>query len=159
MVGYYLGNTLTEHGHVARGICAEDANNYLTSVVERNHIEKEDDHARFTEDNGVHWERLPSDTVVSMNLWGLRQGFMQEAWNRFACSLSKILEENPLKGEYYLPSVISILVQEGLARVKVLRSSNKWYGVTYAEDKPLVTAAISQMTAERLYPDALWERE
>ena len=156
MVGYLLGNTVTEHGHVARGVCTEDENNYLTAVVERTRIEKDGANARFTED-GETWENLPGDTVVSMNLWGLSRGFMPQAWSRFPAFLDKALAENPLKGEYFLPSVISQLIGEGKARAKVLRSSDKWYGVTYAEDKPKVCAAIADMTASGLYPDCLWK--
>ena len=157
MVGYLLGNTVTEHGHVARGVCTEDENNYLTAVVERTRIEKDGDNARFTEDGGQSWESLPGDTVVSMNLWGLSSGFMPEAWSRFPAFLDKTLAENPQKGEYFLPSVISQLIQEGKARAKVLRSTDKWYGVTYAADKPKVSAAIAEMTASGLYPDRLWK--
>ena len=82
---------------------------------------------------------------------------MEEAWNRFPAFLEKTLKENPEKGEYFLPSVISQLVNEGKARAKVLRSRDKWYGVTYQEDKPKVCAAIAEMTAKGAYPDNLWE--
>lgn len=157
MVGYLLGNTVTEHGHVARGICTEDENGYLSAVVERTRIEKDGADARFTEDNGATWTSLAGDTIVSMNLWGLTQGFMEEAWNRFPAFLEKTLKENPEKGEYFLPSVISQLVNEGKARAKVLRSRDKWYGVTYQEDKPKVCAAIAEMTGKGTYPDSLWE--
>jgi len=157
MVGYLLGNTVTEHGHVARGICTEDDNQFLKAVVERTRIEKEGEDARFTEDGGETWTHLSGDTIVSMNLWGLSKDFMAEAWDRFSAFLDKTLEENPEKGEYFLPSVISQLVNEGKARAKVLRSHDKWYGVTYQEDKPKVCAAIADMTAQGLYPDNLWE--
>lgn len=158
MVGYLLGNTVTEHGHVARGICTEDAANFLKAVVERTRIEKKGPDARFTEDGGMTWTELPGNTIVSMNLWGLSKGFMKEAWNRFPVFLEKALEENPEKGEYFLPSVISQLVNEGKARAKVLRSHDKWYGVTYQEDKPKVCSAIAEMTESGLYPDDLWRK-
>lgn len=159
MVGYLLGNTVTEHGHVARGICTEDDAHFLKAVVERTRIEKDGaDDARFTEDGGATWTSLPADTIVSMNLWGLSKGFMKEAWNRFPVFLEKALAENPEKGEYFLPSVISQLVNEGKAQAKVLQSHDKWYGVTYQEDKPKVCAAIADMTASGLYPDSLWEK-
>jgi len=157
MVGYLLGNTVTEHGHVARGVCVEDENNFLVSVTERTRIEKEGADARYTEDDGQTWTDLPGDTIVSMNLWGLTRSFMDEAWNRFPAFLDKTLAENPLKGEYFLPSVISQLLAEGKARAKVLRSTDKWYGVTYQADKPVVVAAIAEKTAAGLYPDNLWE--
>ena len=157
MVGYRLDNTVTENGHVARGVCVEDENNFLQTVTERTHIEKDGADARFTEDDGQTWTALPGSTIVSMNLWGLTRSFMDEAWARFPAFLDKTLAENPLKGEYFLPSVISALIEEGKARAKVLRSGDKWYGVTYQADKPVVVAAIAEKTASGLYPDKLWE--
>ncbi|MGI5976141.1 MAG: NTP transferase domain-containing protein [Candidatus Limivicinus sp.] len=156
MVGYLLGNTVTENGSVARGICEEDENSFLTAVTERTRIEKDGRNARFTEDGGKTWTELPGDTIVSMNLWGLSSSFMDEALSRFPAFLDKALAENPMKGEYFLPTVVSGLIDEGRARVKVLRSSDKWYGVTYHEDKPVVVAAIAEKTAQGLYPDDLW---
>ena len=96
-------------------------------------------------------------TLVSMNLWGLSASFMAEAEARFSAFLDKALVENPLKGEYFLPSVISSLIVEGKARAKVLRSADKWYGVTYQADKPVVVAAIAEKTAAGVYPEKLWE--
>ena len=157
MVGYLLGNTVTEHGHVARGVCEEDEENFLTRVTERTQIEKEGDDARFTEDGGKTWTHLSGKTIVSMNLWGFTESFLKEAQARFPAFLDKTLAENPLKGEYFLPSVVTQLLEEGKARVKVLRSHDKWYGVTYREDKPVVVDAIARMTAQGLYPHKLWE--
>ena len=157
MVGYLLGNTVTENGHVARGICEEDSENYLTRVTERTRIEKDGADARFTEDDGATWTHLSGNTIVSMNLWGFSQSFLREAEARFPAFLDKALAENPLKGEYFLPSVVTQLLEEKKARVKVLRSTDKWYGVTYREDKPVVVNAIAEMTANGLYPDKLWE--
>ena len=157
MVGYDLGNTVTEHGHVARGVCVDDEEHFLVSVTERTHIEKDGENARFTEDGGETWEALPGDTIVSMNLWGLSKSFMPEAEARFGAFLDKALVENPLKGEYFLPSIISALIGEGKARAKVLRSADKWYGVTYQADKPVVVAASAEKTAAGIYPDKLWE--
>ena len=157
MVGYLLGNTVTENGHVARGVCVEDGDHFLQTVTERTHIEKDGDDARFTEDDGATWTELPSSTIVSMNLWGLTNSFFSEAWDRFPAFLDNALRTNPLKGEYFLPSVISQLIQEGKARARVLRSTDKWYGVTYQADKPVVVAAIAEKTASGLYPDNLWE--
>ena len=157
MVGYRLGNTVTEHGHVARGVCEEDENHYLLRVTERTKILKDGTNARFTEDDGQTWTPLSGDTIVSMNLWGFTHSFLHEAEVRFPAFLDKALAENPLKGEYFLPSVVTQLLEEGRARVKVLRSGDRWYGVTYQEDKPVVVAAIAEMTASGLYPDKLWE--
>ena len=157
MVGYRLGNTVTENGSVARGICEEDEHNFLVRVTERTRIEAEGADARFTEDGGETWTHLSGDTVVSMNLWGFTRNFMDEARSRFPAFLDKTLAGNPLKGEYFLPSVVTQLLDEHKARVKVLRSADKWYGVTYREDRPVVLKAIADMTASGLYPDNLWE--
>lgn len=157
MVGYRLGNTVTENGSVARGICEEDEHSFLVRVTERTRIEAEGADARFTEDGGETWTHLSGDTVVSMNLWGFTRSFMDEARARFPAFLDKTLAENPLKGEYFLPSVVTQLLDEHKARVKVLRSADKWYGVTYREDRPVVLGAIADMTASGLYPDNLWE--
>ncbi len=157
MVGYRLDNTVTENGHVARGVCVEDEEHFLQTVTEHTHIEKDGDNARFTEDGGETWGTLPGDTVVSMNLWGLTRSFIDEAWARFPAFLDKALVENPVKGEYFLPSVVSQLIEEGKARVKVLRSNDKWHGVTYQADKPTVVAAIAQKTDSGLYPEHLWD--
>ena len=156
MVGYHLRSTITEHGSVARGVCEEDENHYLTRVTERTCIEKAGNDARFTEDGGKTWTDLSGDTIVSLNLWGLTRSFIDEAEKRFPAFLDKTFAENPLKGEYFLPSVISELIAEGKARAKVLRSTDKWYGVTYQADKPVVVAAIAEKTAVGLYPDNLW---
>ena len=156
MVGYLLKNTVTENGTVARGVCEETAEHYLTQVTERTKIEKGEP-PRFTEDDGKTWTELPGDTIVSMNMWGFTRSFLDEALSRFPAFLDKTLAENPEKGEYFLPTVVSQLIDEGKARVKVLRSEDKWYGVTYREDKPTVTAAIAEKTAAGLYPDNLWE--
>ena len=156
MVGYLLKNTVTENGTVARGVCEETEDNFLTQVTERTKIEKGNP-PRYTEDDGQTWTELPEDTVVSMNMWGFNRSFLDEAWARFPRFLDKALAENPLKAEYFLPTPVSWLIDEGRARVKVLRSADKWYGVTYRADKPMVEAAIAEKTASGLYPDRLWE--
>ena len=156
MVGYLLKNTVTENGTVARGVCEETADHFLTQVTERTKIEKGEP-PRYTEDDGDTWTDLSADTIVSMNMWGFTRSFLDEALARFPAFLDKTLAENPEKGEYFLPTVVSQLIDEGKARVKVLRSEDKWYGVTYREDKPTVVAAITEKTAAGLYPDRLWE--
>ena len=159
MVGYLLGNTVTEHGHVARGVCAEDGDHYLKKVVERTHIEKVGEDARYTEDGGATWTALPGDTIVSLNLWGFTESFLREAEARFPAFLDRAMAADPMKGEYFLPSIVDQLLTEGKARVKVLRSRDRWYGVTYQEDKPVVVAAIRAMTERGLYPEDLWGKE
>ena len=156
MVGYRLGNTVTEHGSVSRGICREDEDHYLVEVTERTRIEKDGEDARYTEDGGATWHPLSGNTIVSMNMWGFHRSFMEEAERRLPAFLDRALAENPLKGEFYLPALVSSLIDEGKAQVRVLRSSDKWYGVTYREDKPAVVAALAAQTEAGLYPHRLW---
>ena len=156
MVGYLLQNTVTENGSVARGVCTETANGYLHSVVERTKIFKGEMNPKYTEDDGLTWHDLSCDDIVSMNLWGFQKSYMKEAWEGFPAFLDKALVENPLKGEYFLPTVVSNLLSAHKARVKVLRSNDKWYGVTYKEDKPTVVAALKEMREKGLYPEKLW---
>ena len=155
MVGYEIGKTVTENGSVARGVCYTNENGYLTEVIERTRIEKQADGIRFTED-GENWVDLPEDTIVSMNMWGFMPSFLDEITQRFHTFLETTLVENPLKGEYFLPFVVQTLLTADQATVKVLTSADKWYGVTYAADKPVIVAALREKTAEGLYPDGLW---
>lgn len=156
MVGYRLENTVTENGSVARGVCQVDENGYLTDITERTKIVKGETCPKFTEDDGLTWTCLPGDTRVSMNLWGFHKSYLEEVWERFPKFLDKTLKENPLKGEYYLPGVVSQLLAEKKARVKVLTSEDKWYGVTYKEDKPQVVAAIAALRESGKYSDMRW---
>lgn len=155
MVGYRLENTLTEHGHVARGICALDDQGYLVSVKERTHIEKFGAGARFTED-GNNWFDVSADSVVSMNIWGFEPAVYPELAGRFTGFLTTN-RENITKAEYFLPSVISALIAEGKASVKVLQTNERWYGMTYAQDRPMVKQAIAEMVRQGIYPQALWQ--
>ena len=156
MVGYEVGKTVTEHGSVARGVCSTDENGYLVEVVERTRIEKYDGGIHYTVD-GENWVELPEDTIVSMNMWGFTASFLDEIGKGFAAFLDNALANNPLKGEYFLPTVVQNLLSADQARVKVMTSPDKWYGVTYAADKPVVMAALKEMTAEGKYPDGLWK--
>ena len=157
MVGYELGNTVTDHGSVARGVCQVDKQGYLTHVIERTKIEKYEGGIHFTEDDGNTWSDLPANTPVSMNLWGFSPSFLREIGVRFPEFLSVDVPKNPAKAEYFLPRTVSELLTEEKATVKVLHSCDKWYGVTYAEDKALVVAALQEMTKQGLYPDGLWK--
>ena len=156
MVGYRLGNTVTENGSVARGICSVSPDGYLEKVVERTCIEKDGADARFTVDGGQSWEHLPGDTLVSMNFWGFQRSFLDEAQARFPYFLDRILAENPEKGEFFLPLLVSDMLDRGLARVRLLSSGDKWFGVTYREDKPSVVQALREKTEQGLYPENLW---
>ena len=157
MVGYQLYNTLTENGHVARGICSIDAAHKLTGIHERTRIEKHGDVAEYTEDNGAAWTELAEGTIVSMNLWGFTAGIIKELDIRFAAFLESGLKENPMKCEYFLPFVVDELLKEGKAEVTVLESTDRWYGVTYKEDKEIVVRAIQNLKDQGLYPRKLWE--
>ncbi len=159
MVGYVLENTLTENGHVARGVCVTDENSYLQEINERTHIEKRGQETAYTEDDGATWTVIPEGSTVSMNMWGFTESILGELKNRFAKFLDENLEKNPLKCEYFLPFVVDELLNEGKATVQVLRSLDKWYGVTYKEDKPVVVAAIQALKDKGLYPEKLWEEK
>ena len=156
MVGYQVGKTVTEHGHVSRGVCYADAEGYLTEVIERTRIEKYDGGIHYTEDGGESWTELTEDTIVSMNMWGFTPSFLTAIEEGFPAFLDKAMAENPLKGEYFLPSVVMQLLSGGKARVKVLTSPDKWYGVTYAADKPVVVEALRGFAREGKYPNSLW---
>ena len=155
MVGYYLGNTVTDNGSVARGVCSTDEAGNLRKVVERLRIEKYEGGIHFTED-GEHWEDLAPETLVSMNMWGFTPGFLEELAAKFPVFLEKEMPLNPAKKEFLLPMTVSELLEAGKATVKVLSSADKWYGVTYAADKPQVVAALKAMTDAGKYPDGLW---
>lgn len=152
MVGYQLEKTLTDHGHVARGICKMDENGMLTGITERTHIEKRDGKTMYTEDDGTSWHEIPEGSVVSMNMWGFTESILTELHERFPEFLVENLAKNPLKCEYFLPGVVGQLLEEKKAAVTVLQSPDQWYGVTYHEDKPLVEQAIRKMKERGDYP-------
>ena len=156
MVSYLLQNTVSENGSVARGVCQANPDGTLHSVTERTRIETYAGGIHYTEDGGESWTDLRGETPVSMNLWGFGKSFLEEADRRFAGWLDENLVKNPLKCEYFLPLVVTELLEEGKARVQLLHSADKWYGVTYREDKPVVVDAIARMTREGLYPEDLW---
>lgn len=156
MVGYKLYNTLTENGHVARGVCVTDENSKLTDIHERTRIEKHGDVAEFTEDDGATWTELGEDTIVSMNMWGFTESILKEIDARFAAFLNRELPVNPLKCEYFLPFVVDEILKEDKAEVTVLKSVDRWYGVTYKEDKEMVVNAIRSLKEAGLYPERLW---
>ena len=156
MIGYELKNTITENGHVSRGVCDVTDGGYLKDIVERTKIMRRDGGIQYTED-GENWVTLPEDTVVSMNFWGFSKDMMTEMVAGFPEFLDEALKTNPLKGEYFLPGVVDTLLKEEKARVRVLRSRDKWYGVTYKEDKQTVVDALQAMKDKGLYPDVLWK--
>ena len=155
MVGYLMGNTVTDNGSVARGVCQTE-NGHLTQIVERTRIEKYSGGIHFTED-GETWTDVTADTIVSMNLWGFTPSFLPELEKRFPNFLDTLAAKNPEKAEYFLPLAVENLLQEKKATVKVLQSPDKWFGVTYAADKPVVVAALKEKTEQGLYPNGLWK--
>ena len=157
MVGYLLKNTVTDNGSVARGVCQADADGKLITINERTRIEKFPGGIHFTEDDGTTWTDLPEDTLVSMNMWGFQPELVAELGKRFPAFLDNALKTNPMKGEYLLPNVVRDLLAEGSATVDVLSTPDKWYGVTYHEDKAGVVAAMAEKTAEGVYPAPLWK--
>ena len=159
MVGYQLEKTLTENGFVSRGVCQTDENDFLTGITERTHIEKRAGQVVFTEDKGETWNKIEPDTTVSMNLFGFSRSFVKELEERFIHFLEKDLLGNPLKAEFFLPSVVGELISEKKAQVKVLKSPDRWYGITYQEDKEGVEEAIRRMKEEGLYPENLWNQD
>lgn len=157
MVGYELMNTLSDNGHVARGVCDVDQKGYLKGITERVRIEKKDGGAAFTEDDGKTWEVLPRDTVVSMNMWGFPQEMIAAFQADFIGFLKNDVPKNPQKAEYFLPFVVNDLLAAEKAEVSVLHSADKWFGVTYKEDKEVVVNAIRKLTEEGVYPSPLWK--
>lgn len=151
MVGYRIKNTVTEQGTVSRGVCVADESGMLTDIVERTKIGVNGGKIYYTED-GVDTELHP-DTLVSMNLWGFTPSYIKECNERFSAFLDKNLQKNPEKCEYFLPSVVADLIAEGKADVKVLDNADKWYGVTYKEDKAAVVEAFRTLKADGIYPD------
>lgn len=157
MIGYMLKNTVTDNGHVARGVCETDEEGFLRQITERTRIMKRDGGIAYTEDEGKTWTELSEDTVVSMNFWGFSLSMMKELEDRFPAFLEKTIKSDPVKGEYPLPSVADMLIKEGRAEIKVLETRDKWCGVTYKEDREDVKNALQAMKDRGLYPEKLWK--
>ncbi len=156
MVGYMLKNTLTENGYVSRGYCRVNDEGYLTQIDELTHIEKTADGARYTRD-GINYESLSVDAPVSMNMWGFDPSIfpaLKESLDRF---FAEKMPEDPLKSECFIPIEVGEMIKSGKASVKVLSSSDRWFGVTYKEDKPEVMASIKELKDKGVYPEKLWD--
>lgn len=152
MVGYRIKNTVTEQGTVARGVCEYDEDSMLKRVTERTKISTNKDGKIWYTEDGEDFD-LDPDTLVSMNLWGFTPAYLRECEARFPKFLDENLPKNPEKCEFFLPSVVSELIAEGKADVKVLDNTDKWYGVTYKEDKVTVVEAFKRLKAEGVYPE------
>lgn len=155
LVGYVLANTLSEHGHVARGVCQVGEDGYLIDLNERLRIERRPEGVAYTE-NGSDWVPLAANSPVSMNMWGFAPSIFDHLAARFPVFLRQALATNPLKAEFLLPSIAGDMVREGVARVKVLPTDEYWFGVTYQEDRPRVQAAVRRLVERGCYPERLW---
>ena len=154
MVGYRLGNTLTDNGSVARGICHTE-NGRLDKIVERTKIFKVPGGAEFEDENG-NTVKAPDDTVVSMNFWGFTPDFFEYAEKDFAKFIADDTKE-PLKSECFLPNTVGHAITDGECDVTVLETTAKWYGVTYSDDKPYVVSKIGELIDAGEYPRGLWK--
>ena len=154
MVGYRVRNTVTAFGSVARGVC-EVQSGMLTGITERTKIYQRGDHAAYTED-GEHFIDLPGDTIVSMNIWGFTQPMVSVLWTQLGVFFEKEVPLEPLKREFYLPSVVNRQLEEGTARVRVLPCEEVWYGVTYREDLASVKEALCALKAAGVYEERIW---
>ena len=154
MAGYILKNTLTENGHVARGVCEVDDQGMLIDVNERVKIMRRGGRVQYTEDD-VNWVDLNENSIVSMNCWCFPPSFLYDVSNRFAAFLTKN-RDNILKAEFFLPFVVKDMLHQGLCRVKVLPTKDRWFGVTYREDKDKVVKAIAEKVKNGEYPANLW---
>ena len=153
MAGFRLGNTLSDNGTVTRGVCEVDSNHILMDIKETFDIRKEGELAKATRDGQeLH---ISLEQPVSMNMWGFTDGFLDELDRRFVEFFSGIAG-NELKAEYLLPAIVDELIKEGKAQVKVLDTSDKWFGVTYQEDKEIVKSALNSLVEKGVYPNKLF---
>ncbi len=157
MVGYRLENTLTEHGSVARGVCEVDGDGFLTHIVERRRIFQREHGGAFTEDDGKTFTELPEGTPVSMNCWGFKPDIIPMLEDVFAASFEAGIAGDPAKYEDLLPNAVQSLMAAGKVRVRVAESPDRWFGVTYKEDKPAVMERIAKLKAQGLYSEKLWD--
>ncbi len=155
MVGYKLSNTLSEYGYVSRGICQKDENDNLTTITERTHISTKGDKIIFEDENGE--TELKEDDIASMNL----MGFSAEALKYFKSDFEDFIKENSknLKSEFYLPSVVNNIITKKRGTVKVINTPEKWFGVTYKEDKKVAIKRLKELVEEGIYPANLWNKE
>ena len=138
-------------------VCTANASGNLADIVERTKIEKYPGGIHFTEDDGATWTDLGADTIVSMNMWGFTPSFLDAIEAQFPDFLAQQVPQNPAKAEFLLPRSVDAMLKAGQATVKVLKSEDRWYGVTYAADKPMVVAALAGLHAQGKYPDGLWK--
>ena len=156
MVSYELGKTLTEKGSVARGCCKTDQEAFLQDIVERPLIIKTKDGAAYSQDDGKTFTPIDINTPVSMNMWGFGKSVLNEFEKAIQLFFNEKISQNPLKAECLIPTEVDVLLKSKKATVKVLASSDKWFGVTYKEDKPYVMESIQRLKEQGQYPEKLW---
>ncbi len=155
MVGFRVGNTLSENGTVARGICSTDAEGNLTTVVERTEIECRDGEIKYKDDNG-EWVAVGENTPVSMNVWGFTPDYFEYSEAYFKEFLSDPKNMENKKSEYFIPLMVNKLINDGTSTVKVLDTTSKWFGVTYAADRQSVVEKIQSLVDDGTYPAKLF---
>ncbi len=155
MVGFRVGNTLSENGTVARGICSKDANEHLTTVVERTEIERHGDDIQYKDENG-EWVTVADNTPVSMNVWGFTPDYFDYSEDYFKSFLADPKNMENKKAEFFIPLMVNKLINDNTATVKVLDTTSKWFGVTYSADRPGVVAKIQSLVDEGVYPAKLF---
>jgi hypothetical protein len=155
MVGFRCANTLSENGTVARGICQKDANNNLTDVVERTEIMRVNGPICYKDENGA-WTPIEDNTPVSMNMWGFTPDYFEHSEEYFKKFLSDPKNMENLKAEFFIPLMVDDLINRGVATCKVLDTTSKWFGVTYAADREAVVAKIKSLVDEGVYPAKLF---
>lgn len=155
MAGYYIENTLSEQGTVTRGVCMTDDDLMLTQINETKEIGWNGERITYSGESGKLHE-IKKGTLVSMNFWGFKPSMMEEMVKKFPQFLDDAKLNNPLKSEYLLPIEVGNMLNKGKIKVQVLEAADKWYGVTYKEDKPLVIEAFKKMKEEGKYPKKLW---
>ena len=155
MIGFHVGNTLSESGEVSRGICNITSDGLLATVTERHHIKRRDGHVSYVDDNDGKEYNLDDDALVSMNMWGFTPDYFEYSEKAFIEFLDK--NKNELKAEFYIPSMVNELITTGVASVKVYGTKSSWFGVTYAADKPAVMANIANLIKNGVYPNELFD--
>jgi dTDP-glucose pyrophosphorylase len=154
MVGYRVANTLSEFGAVSRGVCQADAGEFLVDVVERTHIERKDSDIVYRDETGAD-VKLADNTVVSMNFWGFTPSFFRHLKSGFEAFIRKHGEDP--KAEFYIPSMVNMLIQKKITTVKVLSCNDQWFGMTYKEDRLAVVKSIRNLVEKGVYPENLWD--
>ena len=156
MVGFRVGNTLSESGTVSRGICSTNAEGHLTTVVERTKIQRIDGVVKYLDDDNTTWVAVDDNTPVSMNVWGFTPDYFKYSQDFFVEFLKDPKNMENLKAEFFIPLMVNKLINEGTATVKVLDTTSKWFGVTYPEDRPETVAKIKALVESGEYPEKLF---